>query len=74
MGILYRKLKKLSAQPSGFWLLDGYGFEKSRAVVNGKFVGLVIDQDNQEELTEQRVNAWVEQVRPALLGAVAAAG
>ena len=74
LGILYRKLKKLGAKFSGFWPLDGYKFEKSRAVVDGKFVGLVIDQDNQEELTEGRVSAWVEQVRPVLLGAAAVAG
>ncbi len=74
LGILYRKLKKLGAQPSGSWPLDGYTFEKSRAVVDGKFVGLVIDQDNQQELTEQRVNAWVEQVKPVLLEAAAVAG
>ncbi len=74
LGILYRKLKKLGAESNGFWPLDGYQFEKSRAVVNGKFVGLVIDQDNQEELTEGRVSAWVEQVKPVLLGAAAMAG
>lgn len=73
LGILYHKLKKLGAQPSGFWPLDGYTFEKSRAVIDGKFVGLVIDEDNQKDLTEQRVNAWVEQVKPALLGAATAA-
>ena len=74
LGILYRKLKKLGAEFNGFWPLDGYKFEKSRAVVDGKFVGLVIDQDNQEELTEGRVSAWVKQVKPVLLSAVAVAG
>ena len=74
LGILYRKLKKLGVKFNGFWPLDGYKFEKSRAVVDGKFVGLVIDQDNQEDLTEGRVSAWVKQVKPVLLGAAAMAG
>ena len=73
LGILYRKLKKRGVKFDGFWPLDGYQFEKSRAVVDGKFVGLVIDQDNQEDLTEGRVSAWVKQVKPVLLGAAAVA-
>ncbi|MFO1431988.1 MAG: flavodoxin [Candidatus Competibacteraceae bacterium] len=72
LGILYRKLKKRGVKFNGFWPLDGYKFEKSRAVVDGKFIGLVIDQDNQEELTEGRVSTWVKQIKPVLLGAAVA--
>lgn len=42
---------------------DGYTFDESAAVVNGKFVGLVIDEVNQEDLTDSRINAWVEELK-----------
>jgi len=41
---------------------DGYDFEESMAVVDGKFVGLVIDEDNQSDLTDQRIENWVKQI------------
>ena len=34
---------------------DGYTFEKSRGVKNGIFVGLMIDVENQDDLTEERI-------------------
>jgi len=45
------------------WPTDGYTFDKSAAVVDGRFVGLAIDEDRQKDLTEQRVSEWVKQVR-----------
>jgi len=36
-------------------------------VIDGRFVGLVIDQRTQGMYTEERLKAWVEQVRPLLL-------
>jgi len=73
LGILYKKLKKLNATIIGSWPTEGYEFKKSRAVVDGEFVGLVIDQDNQDDQTDERVEDWVEQVKPELLS-VAVAG
>lgn len=42
---------------------DGYHFEASKAVEGGKFVGLVIDEDNQDDLTDERISKWVEQIK-----------
>ncbi|MCP5420648.1 MAG: flavodoxin [Gammaproteobacteria bacterium] len=67
LGILYKKLKKLGATFVGSWPNDGYEFEKSKALVDDAFVGLVIDQDNQADLTGERVEEWLEQVKPLLL-------
>jgi flavodoxin I len=33
----------------------------------GKFVGLVLDQDNQFDLTDERVASWLEQIKPQIL-------
>lgn len=51
------------AKRIGFWPTDGYEFDESKSIVDGKFVGLVLDQDNQEDLTEERIEKWVEQIK-----------
>ncbi|MBK1674331.1 flavodoxin [Ectothiorhodospira shaposhnikovii] len=48
----------------GAWPTEGYEFESSQAVVDGKFVGLVLDQDNQSQLTEERLETWLAQIAP----------
>ena len=55
------------AEIIGGWPTEGYTFEQSAAVVEGRFVGLVIDQRTQGMLTDARLDAWVDQVRPLLL-------
>ena len=48
----------------GVWPTEGYDFEASKAEFQeGWFLGLAIDEDNQPELTVDRVNIWVEQVK-----------
>lgn len=47
----------------GQWPTEGYEFEASRALIDEKtFIGLAIDEDRQPELTEARVDAWVNQI------------
>jgi flavodoxin I len=73
LGILYETFEPLGASFVGFWPLDGYEYDISRGELDGEFVGLVIDQDNQSDLTAERVETWVNQVKPALLEAAATA-
>lgn len=63
LGILEEKISELGGTTVGYWSTDGYDFSESRAVQNGKFVGLAIDEDNQSELTESRVKSWVAQLK-----------
>merc|ERR1719161_1662909 len=42
---------------------DGYEYEESKSVADGKFVGLACDEDNQPDESEERVNAWVDQIK-----------
>lgn len=42
---------------------DGFNFDESEAVVNGEFVGLVIDEDCQPNLTEERISNWVNELK-----------
>ncbi|RLU00797.1 flavodoxin [Ketobacter sp.] len=64
---LYTLFKNLGADMVGDWSTDGYTFEHSASVVEGRFVGLVIDQRTQGMHTEERLRTWVEQVKPLLL-------
>lgn len=48
----------------GAWPTEGYEFATSQAVVDGKFVGLALDLDNQADQTDARVSAWLKQIAP----------
>ena len=64
---LYRHVTGYGAEVIGAWSTDGYSFTRSNSVINDKFVGLVLDQHNQPELTKTRIIGWLEQIKPALL-------
>ena len=42
---------------------DSYEFEESKSVDGGKFIGLACDEDNQPDMSEDRVNAWIDQIK-----------
>lgn len=64
---LHDELQSRGAEMVGYWPIEGYAFEHSASVMDGHFVGLVIDQRTQGMLTEERIAAWVDLVRPMLL-------
>lgn len=66
MGILEEKIAGLGGQTVGYWPTDGYEFNESKALRDGKFVGLAIDEDNQSELTDTRIKSWVAQLKSAM--------
>lgn len=41
---------------------DGYDFQDSTAFVDDQFLGLPLDEENQSELTEERIQTWVDQI------------
>ncbi len=63
LGIIYDRIKNTTATFVGAWPIDGYEFEGSKAVVNGKFLGLCLDEDNEKELTPGRIEKWVAQLK-----------
>ncbi len=63
MGIIYEKVVEAGATVVGEWSTDGYDFDDSKAVKEGMFVGLAIDEDNQDDLTKERVTQWCEQIK-----------
>jgi len=67
MGTIYEQAVKNGAKKIvGFTSTDGYDFSESKAVVDNQFVGLVIDEDNQSELTDERIAAWCDAIRDSL--------
>lgn len=73
LGILWEAITDLGASVVGEWPTEGYEYSQSRAEVEGVFVGLVLDNDNQADLTPERLATWLEQVKPALLAVAGAA-
>lgn len=66
MAELVEKFEKKGAQLVGLWPTEGYDFKKSKAIRDGKFLGLVIDVENQDHLSDKRVKAWVSQLQKEL--------
>ena len=64
--ILHDAFTATGATLVGSWPTDGYTFEASKAIIEDAFVGLVIDHDNQSDLTDERVDAWLEEIKPLL--------
>ena len=64
MGYLYHQLIATGAQLIGQWPVAGYEFQQSKALTaDGQFfVGLALDDDNQFELSEQRIQQWCDQL------------
>lgn len=63
MGIIHDRIKDKGATFVGACSTDGYNFESSKGVVNGKFLGLGIDEDNQKDLTAGRIEKWVDALK-----------
>ncbi len=45
---------------------DGYTFDDSEAVVDGQFIGLALDDVNEDDQTEGRIDAWLENIKGSL--------
>lgn len=61
--IIYDKVTERGATVIGHWKDEGYDYEASEAVIDGQFVGLPLDADNQDDLTVERVRAWLQKVK-----------
>ncbi|MDR0729192.1 MAG: flavodoxin FldA [Prevotellaceae bacterium] len=61
VGKLYAAVKD-HATVVGFTDTAGYAFDGSEALVDDRFAGLLIDEDNESNLTEQRIEQWTEQL------------
>jgi len=67
MGILYETVVEQGATIIGQWDNEGYDFDESKAIVDDNFVGLALDEDNQSELTTQRIATWCETIKDQIV-------
>merc|ERR1719364_145266 len=66
--------EKQGATVVGAWPTDGYEHEESKSIADGKFVGCPFDEDNQPDMSEERANKWVEQIKGEGIAMLAVAG
>ena len=66
MGELYNGIKGSGAHFIGSVDTDGYTYDDSEAVVDGKFIGLPLDDINEDDKTDDRIEAWIAQISPSL--------
>ena len=63
IGQIYKAVKNKGCEIVGKISTDTYEYDESMAEVDGQFVGLPLDEDNQANLTDDRINSWVEQLK-----------
>lgn len=66
IGELYNAIKDSGAKFIGAVSTDGYNFSDSDAVVDGKFIGLPLDDVNEDDKTDGRIDAWIAAILPNL--------
>ncbi len=63
---LYNGIKDSSANFIGSVDTDGYTFDDSEAVIDGKFIGLPLDDINEDDKTDMRIEDWLSAIYPKL--------
>jgi len=59
---VYSTMKGAGATMVGSVDPSGYDFAESKSIIDGKFCGLPLDEDNESDMTEDRIAAWCEQI------------
>jgi len=67
LGILARKVEQKGAKIVGHTSAKDYDFGESAALVNGNFYGVAIDEDNESELTDQRLEKWFTNIKSSFI-------
>jgi len=64
VGYLHDQLKSRGAKMVGYWPIEGYEFEASEALDDSEtqFLGLALDDENQFDLSEERIDTWLKQI------------
>jgi flavodoxin I len=66
LGILNEIVRTAGGNVLCNWPSDGYSFKGSKALHAGSFDGIVLDEDCQPELTEDRLREWVKIMHQSL--------
>eukprot|EP00892_Ulva_mutabilis_P011664 jgi/Ulvmu1/8870/UM049_0052.1 len=63
MGELHDKFQAAGAKMVGYVENAEYEYEDSKAVVDDMFVGLALDEDNEDDKSAPRIDAWITQLK-----------
>ncbi len=63
LSVINDEIKKLGGKIIGAWPTEGYSFTESTAIENNKFLGLALDEDNESDLTDERIKNWLDQLK-----------
>lgn len=63
VGELYSRLQRTGATFIAPFNTDGYTYHKTTAEVDGKVIGLLLDEVNKPELTPAKISAWTELIK-----------
>ena len=63
IGIIYEVLKDKGCQLFGTTSTEGYNHDESRGEMDGQFMGLALDEENQGDMTNDRINKWVAELK-----------
>lgn len=66
MDEIYSALQYKGVKFVGQVSTDDYTFDDSAAVVDGKFVGLALDDINEDDKTPGRIDAWLDDIKGEL--------
>ena len=65
MAVLYERIKEQNGEILGFFDAKVYDYTDSESVNDeGLFCGLAIDEDNEPELTTERLEKWISILKP----------
>ncbi|GAB2905543.1 flavodoxin FldB [Rheinheimera gaetbuli] len=72
VGMLHDAIAPQNPHRIGFWPAAGYDFIASKALTEdgSYFYGLALDDENQYDLTDARLNDWVNQILPEIAAAL----
>jgi len=63
MAVIHEEIAKRGAKMIGSWPAEGYEHDESEAQEGDFFCGLALDQDQQPELSEERIEKWVKLIK-----------
>lgn len=60
---VFNKVTEKGATVIGKTSSEGYEHDDSESEIDGEFIGLALDEDNQSELTDERITNWVKDLK-----------
>lgn len=63
IGIIYEELQEKGCNVVGKTSAEDYNHDESRGELDGQFMGLALDEENQGEMTDERIKDWVAELK-----------